>query len=626
MLLDKINFPEELRQLRREELVSLSHELREFIISNVARTGGHLSSNLGVVELTLAIHYVFQTPEDLLVWDVGHQSYPHKILTGRKSRMPSLRQWGGLAGFPMRTESHYDAFGTAHSSTSLSAALGMAVAHKLDNIQHKEVIAVIGDGALSAGMAFEALNNIVLNSVNLLIIINDNNMSISHPVGGMERHLTSLLKGTHISRIKEFGKSVLSFAPTPVYDFAKLMVGQAERVIAPHNMFQNLGISYYPAVNGHNVEELVGTLERLKSIRGVRILHVVTQKGNGYKLSETDPITYHGPAKFDRDIGIVPNTTPAKRTYSQIFGYWLCHTAQSQAKLVAITPAMCEGSGMIEFAEQYPERYFDVGIAEQHALTFATGLACQGYKPVLAIYSTFLQRAYDQLIHDAALQNLNLVLAIDRAGIVGADGPTHAGIFDMAFMRCVPNIKIACPANALECYQLLNTAFASTGITAVRYPRGAGHGDFPIHARSLLEATLPIGQGQLCRSGKNIALLAFGTILHSCLQVGEELDLSVANMRWVKPLDESLVKELARTHQALVCVEESTRADGAGSAVLELLQDLQIYIPVLLLGIGDAFTVHGDPQIILHHLGLDADGIKKTILEKFSSYLHPSNG
>lgn len=618
-MLEQINAPADLRRLSREQLKQLAKELREYLIRSVAQTGGHLSSNLGTVELTIALHYVFTTPHDRLVWDVGHQTYPHKILTGRRDHMHSLRQLGGISGFPVRSESEFDAFGTAHSSTSISAALGMAMASLQQGIQ-RSCVAIIGDGAMTAGMAFEALNNAGVCDCNLLVVLNDNDMSISPPVGALNRYLAQLMSGRFYANAKEAGKQILKVAP-PLFELAKRFEEQAKGLVVPATLFEKFGFNYIGPIDGHDLDSLIPTLENLKGLKGPQFLHVVTRKGQGYKLAESDPVKYHGPGKFDPSIGITSPASPSKPSFSQIFGQWLCDMAAHDKRLVGITPAMREGSGMVEFEQKFPDRYFDVGIAEQHALTFAAGLACEGMRPVVAIYSTFLQRAYDQLIHDVALQKLPVVLALDRAGIVGADGATHAGIFDIASLRCVPNVSVACPADEAECYKLLSTAFAQDHCVAVRYPRGSGVGT----TLPSVQETLPLGKGEIRRRSQlsegdtaRIAILAFGTLLYPCLEAGTALDATVANMRWAKPLDNELIETLARSHRALVTVEEGVLMGGAGSAVLELIQTLELSTPVHRIGIGDAFTVHGDGAKILANLGLDAKGIQASIEQRFN--------
>ena len=614
-LLKTINSPADLRALPRQQLGALAFELRDYLLKSVAQTGGHLSSNLGTVELTVALHYVFNTPHDRVVWDVGHQTYPHKILTGRREKMSTLRQRHGLSGFPRRSESEFDSFGTAHSSTSISAALGMAMAaHQKGESRHS--IAVIGDGAMTAGMAFEALNNAGVTNARLLVILNDNDMSISPPVGALNRYLAQLISGRFYSAAKEVGKQVLKGAP-PLFELAKRFEEQAKGLVVPATLFEKFGFNYIGPIDGHDLDSLIPTLQNLKNLEGPQFLHVVTKKGQGYELAEADPVAYHGPGKFDPAVGLVPSTTVAKTTFTQVFGQWLCDMAEHDPLLVGITPAMREGSGMVAFHKRFPDRYYDVGIAEQHALTFAAGLACEGVKPVVAIYSTFLQRAYDQLIHDVALQKLPMVLALDRAGIVGADGATHAGVFDIAFLRCVPYVSIACPADENECRQLLTTAHQQDHCVAVRYPRGAGVG---VKVDAGLNA-LPFGKGEIRRQGQRIALLAFGTLLYPALEVGELLNLTVVNMRWAKPLDKELLVQVARSHDALVTLEEGTVMGGAGSAVLEALQVLDIQKPVLTLGIADVFTEHGDPVKLMTELGLDATGIRASISQKFPHLL-----
>ncbi len=614
-LLQTINSPADLRAVPRHQLPALADELRSYLIQSVAKTGGHLSSNLGTVELTVALHYVFNTPHDRIVWDVGHQTYPHKILTGRRDQMGTLRQRHGLSGFPRRDESEYDAFGTAHSSTSISAALGMAIAAQQKGEQ-RHAIAVIGDGAMTAGMAFEALNNGGVSTSKLLVILNDNDMSISPPVGALNRYLAQLMSGKFYSAAKEVGKQVLKGAP-PLFELAKRFEEHAKGMVVPATLFEKFGFNYIGPIDGHDLDSLIPTLENLKHLEGPQFLHVVTKKGQGYKLAEADPVAYHGPGKFDPAVGLVPSAGVGKTTFTQVFGDWLCDMAEHDPLLVGITPAMREGSGMVAFHKRFPERYHDVGIAEQHAVTFAAGLACEGVKPVVAIYSTFLQRAYDQVIHDVALQKLPMVLALDRAGIVAADGATHAGWYDIPFMRCIPNVSMACPADENECRQLLTTAYQQDHCVAVRYPRGAGVG---VPVQPGLQA-LPFGKGEVRREGKRIAILAFGTLLYPALQAAEALDATVVNMRWAKPLDTDLLAKIAAAHDALVTVEEGATMGGAGSAVLEALQDLQQPKPVLVLGIPDVFTEHGDPAKLLAEMGLDAAGIQASIEKRFATLL-----
>jgi len=612
-LLETINGPADLRRLPRTQLPRVADELRAYLLDSVSRTGGHLSSNLGTVELTVALHYVFNTPDDRLVWDVGHQTYPHKILTGRRDRMDSLRQLDGLSGFPRRSESEYDTFGTAHSSTSISAALGMAMAAKQKG-EDRHAVAIIGDGAMSAGMAFEAMNNAGVCDCNLLVILNDNDMSISPPVGALNRYLAQLMSGQFYAAAKNVGKQVLKGAP-PLFELAKRLETHAKGMIVPATLFENFGFNYIGPIDGHDLESLIPTLENIKHLKGPQFLHVVTKKGQGYKLAEADPVAYHGPGKFDPALGLQKATAPAKQTFTQVFGRWLCDMAVQDKRLVGITPAMREGSGMLEFHQRFPERYYDVGIAEQHAVTFAAGMACEGLKPVVAIYSTFLQRGYDQLIHDVALQNLPVVFALDRAGLVGADGATHAGAYDIAFLRCIPNMSIACPADENECRKLLTTAFEQDHPVAVRYPRGAGAGV----ATEAGLASLPFGRGEIRRQGSGITILAFGTLLHPALAAAEKLGATVVNMRWAKPLDVALLLEVAATHDALVTVEEGCIMGGAGSAVSEALQQAGVLKPLLQLGLQDDFTEHGDPAVLLSMQGLDAAGMEASINTRFSA-------
>lgn len=610
-LLTRINDPADLRRLARHELVPLARELRAFVIDSVSKTGGHLSSNLGTVELTIALHHVFNTPHDRLVWDVGHQTYPHKILTGRRDRMDSLRQLGGLSGFPQRAESLYDTFGTAHSSTSISAALGMALAARQRG-ENRHCIAVIGDGAMTAGMAFEALNNAGVQECNLLVVLNDNDMSISPPVGALNRYLAQLMSGQFYAKARDVSKNVLKNAP-PLWELAKRLEQQAKGMVVPATLFEKFGFNYIGPIDGHDLDSLIPTLENIKELKGPQFLHVVTKKGQGYKLAEADPVAYHGPGKFDPRVGLVAASAPQKPSFTQVFGQWLCDMADKDQRLVGITPAMREGSGMVEFHQRFPGRYFDVGIAEQHAVTFAAGLACEGVKPVVAIYSTFLQRAYDQLIHDVALQNLPVVFALDRAGLVGADGATHAGAYDIAFIRCIPRMSLACPADERECRQLLTTAYEQNHPVAVRYPRGIGAGVAPL---ATLEG-LPFGKGELRRQGQRVAILAFGTLLYSALQAAEKLDATVANMRWAKPLDTQLLLALAAQHDYLVTLEEGCIVGGAGSAVCEALNAAGLSQPVLQLGLPDVFIEHGDPAKLLALQGLDAAGIEQSIRQRF---------
>ena len=618
-LLETINDPADLRRLSRGQLGTVANEVRACVLNNVAATGGHLSSNLGTVELTVALHYVFDTPHDRIVWDVGHQTYPHKILTGRRERMPSLRQLGGLSGFPQRKESPYDTFGTAHSSTSISAALGMALAAKQKG-ENRHAIAVIGDGAMTAGMAFEALNNAGVQlheGGKLLVVLNDNDMSISPPVGALNRYLAQLMSGQFYAAAKNVGKHVLQVAP-PLFELAKRFEEHAKGMVVPATLFEKFGFNYVGPIDGHDLDSLIPTLENIKHLLanspGPQFLHVVTKKGQGYKLAEADPVAYHGPGKFDPTVGLQKATAPSKPTFTQVFGQWLCDMAEQDTRLVGITPAMREGSGMVEFEKRFPGRYYDVGIAEQHAVTFAAGLACEGLKPVVAIYSTFLQRAYDQLIHDVAIQNLPVVFALDRAGLVGADGATHAGAYDIAYLRCIPNMSIACPADEQECRQLLSSAFAQDHPVAVRYPRGAGAG---VATRPGLDA-LPLGKGEVRRQGRGgIAILAFGTLLYPALQAAEVLDATVVNMRWAKPLDVELLLQVAGGHDALVTIEEGAVMGGAGSAVSEALAVAGVLKPVLHLGLPDVFIEHGDPAKLLALQGLDSAGVVSAIRARF---------
>ncbi len=607
-LLKKIEGPGDLRRLSRSQLKPLADELRAFLLDSVSRTGGHLSSNLGTVELTIALHYVFNTPDDRIVWDVGHQTYPHKILTGRRDRMGSLRQQGGVSGFPRRDESVFDTFGTAHSSTSISAALGMAIAAQTMG-ENRHAVAVIGDGAMTAGMAFEALNNAgVHEDVNLLVILNDNDMSISPPVGALNRYLARLMSGRFYAAARSVGKSML---PGPMLELAKRLEEHAKGMVLPATMFEEFGFNYIGPIDGHDLDSLVPTLQNLKQLKGPQFLHVVTKKGQGYKLAEADPVLYHGPGKFDPAEGIKP-AAAGKKTYTQVFGQWLCDMAQQDKRLIGITPAMREGSGMVEFEQRFPDRYHDVGIAEQHAVTFAAGMACEGLKPVVAIYSTFLQRGYDQLIHDVALQNLDVTFALDRAGLVGADGATHAGNYDLAFLRCIPNMVVLAASDENECRQMLSTAYQYPGPAAVRYPRGAGIGA----AVDTSLDTIPLGKGELRRNGKQVAILAFGTMVAPALKAGEELNATVANMRFVKPLDAALVLELAASHDLLVTVEEGCIMGGAGSAVAEAMAAAGVVKPLLQLGLPDKFIDHGDAPQLLAQCGLDAAGIAASIRQR----------
>ena len=613
-LLKTIDDPSALRRLNRAELHRLVEELRAYILQSVSQTGGHLSSNLGTVELTIALHYVFNTPRDRIVWDVGHQTYAHKILTGRREGMSRLRMQGGISGFPRRSESEYDTFGTAHSSTSVSAALGMAQASKLkgeagDGRRH--VVAVIGDGAMSAGMAFEALNNAGVMDTDLLVILNDNDMSISPAVGALNRYLARLMSGGFYAAAKRAGEKVLGGVP-PLLELAKKVQEHAKGLVVPSTLFEEFGFNYVGPISGHDLDSLIPTLKNIKALKGPQFLHVVTKKGQGYKLAEADPILYHGPGKFNPAEGI-KKSAGGKPTYTQVFGQWLCDMARLDSRLVGITPAMREGSGMVRFAEEFPERYFDVGIAEQHAVTFAAGLACEGLKPVLAIYSTFLQRGYDQLIHDVCIQNLPIVFALDRAGLVGGDGATHNGAFDLTFLRCVPNMVVMTPSDENQCRQMLFTAFSLDRPAAVRYPRGSGPGVEPAAEMR----ALPVGKGEVLRRSAaekgRVAILSFGSMLKPALEAGAELDATVADMRFVKPLDTELANELAATHDLLVTVEENAVMGGAGSAVAEALAERSIAPPLLQLGLPDRFIDHGDQAQLLAAVGLDRKGIVSAI-------------
>ncbi|GBG15682.1 1-deoxy-D-xylulose-5-phosphate synthase [Novimethylophilus kurashikiensis] len=610
-LLEQIDSPAALRQLERKQLPQLADELRSFLIESVSQTGGHLASNLGVVELTIALHYVFNTPDDRLVWDVGHQTYPHKILTGRRGAMSGLRKQGGIAGFPRRSESEYDAFGVGHSSTSISAALGMAVgAQKLG--LDRRAVAIIGDGAMTAGMAFEALNNAGAMDANLLVILNDNDMSISPNVGALNNYLAKLLSGRLYDRMRRGTEKVLGVAP-PLLELAKRTEEHVKGMMTPGTLFEEFGFNYIGPIDGHDLDTLVATLSNIRQLKGPQFLHVVTQKGKGYQPAEDDPGKFHGVGKFDPTNGVcMPGT--GQKTYTQIFGDWLADMAAADERLIGITPAMCDGSGLNKFQELFPERYFDVGIAEQHALTFAAGLACEGLKPVVAIYSTFLQRAYDQLVHDVALQNLPVLLAIDRAGLVGADGPTHAGSFDISYLRCIPNMVVMAPADENECRQMLTTGFKHDGPAAVRYPRGCGTGV----AVDLALDTVEIGKGEIRRRGEKVAILAFGSMVAPALQAAESLNATVANMRFVKPLDVALVLQLAAEHEYIVTVEENSIMGGAGSAVAETLKAAGVKMNLLQLGLPDRFIEHGAPEKLLAECGLDAEGIRTAIEKQLS--------
>lgn len=620
-LLKTIQSPSDLRELKRTQLPQIANELREFLLDSVSQTGGHLSSNLGTVELTVALHYVFNTPEDKVVWDVGHQSYPHKILTGRRDQMSGIRQLGGISGFPKRSESKYDDFGTAHSSTSISAATAMAHAALIQE-KSNVAIAVIGDGAMTGGMAFEAMNHAgVTRNLPLIVILNDNDMSISPAVGALNRYLARLISSPLYDTTKNAVGNVLSIVPQ-LREFAKRLEEQAKGMVVPNTIFEEFGFNYIGPIDGHDLNSLIPTLQNIQKLAlqgdGPQFVHIVTKKGNGYAPAEADPIKYHGPGKFDPKVGILPSKTVSKKTFTQIFGEWICDMAKVDDKLVGITPAMREGSGLVEFEKNFSKRYFDVGIAEQHAVTFSAGLACEGLKPVLAIYSTFLQRGYDQLIHDVALQDLPVMFALDRAGIVGADGATHAGVYDIPYLRCIPNMLVMTPSDENECRQLLSTAYYAKHPSAVRYPRGSGVG---AEVSSSLEG-LPLGRANLRKmttqlTGKRLAVLAFGTLLHPCLEVAEKLDLTVVDMRFVKPIDEEMLTQIANTHDGLITIEEGSIQGGAGSACVEYLNQIGLALPTLHLGLPDRFIDHGDSQVLLAACGLDASGIEKSIITRF---------
>ena len=612
-LLDTISEPAQVRKLDRRQLPQLADELRAFLLESVARTGGHLSSNLGTVELTVALHHVFDTPHDRLVWDVGHQTYAHKVLTGRRSGMGKLRMRGGVSGFPKRSESSYDTFGVGHSSTSISAALGMALAAKIKG-ETRKVVAIIGDGAMSAGQAFEALNNAGVADADMLVVLNDNDMSISPAVGALNRYLARLFSGSSFNAARKAGEKILDFSPS-LREFAKRAEEHVKGMLTPGTLFEEMGFNYIGPIDGHDLESLVPTLLNLKNLKGPQFLHVITKKGQGYKLAEVDPILYHGVSKFKPDVGIADGPSGAKPSYTQIFGDWLCDMAAADPKLVGITPAMREGSGLLRFSERYPERYYDVGIAEQHAVTFAAGLACEGLRPVLAIYSTFLQRGYDQLVHDVALQNLPVVFALDRGGLVGADGPTHHGAFDLSFLTCIPNMVVMTPSDEDECRKMLTTAYRLDGPAAVRYPRGTGPGT--VIDRELVG--LPVGKGEIRRRGHSVALLAFGSMLTPALAAAEELDATVANMRFVKPIDRELIMALAAEHSLLISVEENALIGGAGAEVARVLEDTGNPVRLLRLGIPDRFIEHGDQALLLAEIGLDRDGIVRAVRQSQDS-------
>ncbi|WP_287463946.1 1-deoxy-D-xylulose-5-phosphate synthase, partial [Accumulibacter sp.] len=606
-LLDTISDPAQLRKLDRRQLPQLADELRHFLVESVARTGGHLSSNLGTVELTIALHHVFDTPHDRLVWDVGHQTYAHKVLTGRRPGMARLRMHGGVSGFPKRSESPYDTFGVGHSSTSISAALGMALAAKTKG-ETRKVVAIIGDGAMSAGQAFEALNNAGVADADMLVILNDNDMSISPAVGALNRYLARLFSGSSFNAARKAGEKILDFSPS-LREFAKRAEEHVKGMLTPGTLFEEMGFNYIGPIDGHDLESLIPTLHNLKHLQGPRFLHVITKKGQGYKLAEVDPVLYHGVSKFQPDVGIAGGSAGGKPSYTQVFGDWLCDMAAADSRLVGITPAMREGSGLLRFSESFPDRYYDVGIAEQHAVTFAAGLACEGLRPVLAIYSTFLQRGYDQLVHDVALQNLPVVFALDRGGLVGADGPTHHGAFDLSFLSCVPNLLLMTPSDEDECRKMLTTAFHHDGPAAVRYPRGGGTGV----AIDPQLVGLPIGKGELRRRGQAVALLAFGSMLAPALAAAAAIDATVANMRFVKPIDRELILSLAAEHSLLVSVEENAVIGGAGAEVARVLEEAGSTTRLLRLGIPDRFIEHGDQALLLADIGLDCAGILRVV-------------
>ncbi|HRD87734.1 MAG: 1-deoxy-D-xylulose-5-phosphate synthase [Candidatus Accumulibacter sp.] len=606
-LLDSITDPAQLRKLDRRQLPQLADELRTFLVESVARTGGHLSSNLGTVELTIALHHVFDTPDDRLVWDVGHQTYAHKVLTGRRAGMARLRMHGGVSGFPKRSESPYDTFGVGHSSTSISAALGMALAAKTKG-ETRKVVAIIGDGAMSAGQAFEALNNAGVADADMLVILNDNDMSISPAVGALNRYLARLFSGSSFNAARKAGEKILDFSPS-LREFAKRAEEHVKGMLTPGTLFEEMGFNYIGPIDGHDLESLIPTLHNLKHLKGPQFLHVITKKGQGYKLAEVDPVLYHGVSKFQPDVGIADGSAGGKPSYTQVFGDWLCDMAAADSRLVGITPAMREGSGLLRFSESFPDRYYDVGIAEQHAVTFAAGLACEGLRPVLAIYSTFLQRGYDQLLHDVALQNLPVVFALDRGGLVGADGPTHHGAFDLSYLSCVPNLLLMTPSDEDECRKMLTTAFRHDGPAAVRYPRGGGAGV----AIDPQLVGLPVGRGEIRRNGQAVALLAFGSMLTPALAAAAEIDATVANMRFVKPIDRELILSLAAEHSLLVSVEENAVIGGAGAEVARVLEEAGSATRLLRLGIPDRFIEHGDQALLLADIGLDCAGIVRAV-------------
>lgn len=617
-LLDRVNSPADLRKFSEQELLQLADELRQYLIETVSSCGGHFSAGLGTIELTIALHYVFNTPDDRLVWDVGHQSYPHKVLTGRKDLLGTIRKKSGLTPFPKRAESEYDDFGVGHSSTSIGAALGMAVAGNKQGL-HRKYIAVIGDGAMTAGMAFEALNHCGDIQADLLTILNDNEMSISPNVGALSKYFTRIISGKTYSSMREGSKRVLEMVP-PMWEIAKRAEEHVKGMVAPGTLFEELDISYYGPIDGHDLPTLIKTLQNLKQHNGPRLLHIITRKGKGYSPAEKNPVTYHGVSPFDPGTGITKGGSVSSPTYTQVFGQWLCDMAEKNSKLIGITPAMREGSGLVEFSQRFPDRYYDVAIAEQHALTFAAGLACDGMKPVVAIYSTFLQRAYDQLAHDIDLQNLDVLLAIDRAGVVGPDGPTHAGSFDYSFMRCLPNMVIMAPANENECRQMLSTGFEHQGPAAVRYPRGKGPG---VSLETEL-SSLPIGKAKVVREGSGIAILAFGTMLEAARQAANKFNATLVNMRFIKPLDEALITRLAASHELLVSIEENSVLGGAGSAVAEFLNNHGIHTPLVQHGLPDQYIEHATREEQLAQCQLDPDGIENYLQKYYTGSIAQS--
>jgi 1-deoxy-D-xylulose-5-phosphate synthase len=606
-LLKKIDSPQDLRQLSEDEVLQVANELRTFLLNSVSKSGGHLAAGLGTVELTVALHYVFDTPKDQLVWDVGHQAYPHKILTGRRNSIHTIRQKGGLSPFPKRKENPFDSFGVGHSSTSISAALGMAIAAAQDN-RDQQMISIIGDGGITGGMAFEALNHAGVLDSNLLVILNDNDMSISPNVGALNNYLAKILSSKVYSTVREESKKVLSRMPS-VWELARRTEEHVKGMVIPGTLFEELGFNYIGPIDGHDLPILISTLQNLRSLPGPRFLHVVTRKGKGYKPAEEDPVAYHGVSSFDPELDYLPKSKPGKPTYTQVFGDWLCDMAKQDPRLLAVTPAMREGSGLVRFSKEFSDRYFDVAIAEQHSVTVAAGMACEGYKPVVAIYSTFLQRAYDQLIHDVAVQNLPVLFAIDRAGLVGPDGPTHSGSFDYSYMRCVPNLVVMAPADENECRQMLYTGFLHDGPASVRYPRGKGPG---VEIEQTMQ-TLEIGKAEVRKEGQRIALLGFGCMVQPAMDIADSLEATVVNMRFVKPLDEPLLIQITDSHDILVTLEDNVVAGGAGSAVNEFLQSRQINTPILNIGLPDTFIEHGSREECLSDAGLDKEGILKTI-------------